>query len=710
MNGLKHSMPWHIVIAVFIAVFIAASWSQYAIHDSYTADDETIVAMPLTCRVSPDPLNHRYGVGLVLGSADSRHVVTSNGHPGIGTMRIFRLQGDKLVEKFDAKRLTENKVICRDIGRELVTVAASPTRNDIFATSWSGEIFRVSLDDAQLTPLGHGRQVGNIAVSPDGLEFVVLGEDLRPKVCDVETGAARVILDPANNDGKGRSTGSTNFTFSTDGRYIVGYCRGNSIFVIWDAASGEKLTTVKDAHPGAMIVDAVSAGKSGKFITVAATDSGVNRGKLELGIWLFENGGLVRRIPHPDELNYSSQGIFVEEDGTFLCPYHDRIVNWDIVTGKIVRDIRLADVDHQTRPNLVTHDGKIVCGIAAGKRLVLWDATTGKMLTTPQAGHRTAIGHIASTAGGQEIVTTGYDGTICRWDVDGTEVMREAIDVDSLTTFTRSPSDRSFFVGYAGFQVRGETPPHPVLERRDEKGFFVLNRYEYPRAASVTKCAVSPDGQLVAACLSVIRRSGEVVVVWDKTSGRKLHEFSIEEDNWPSMAIGFGEDGAELQVISSEGQCLCFDMKVDGKRREFSVVAHVPDAEPKRPEDRISSATFGESRKTVVMGAGRWIGIYDTAKGKLKRRIELKEEYIASHVFGLSPNDEWLAVADTHKYEALTSDTVQLWNLATGQKVVTWKSPDERPTAIGFSHDGRSLLLGMDNGGIEIRRLPPVGQ
>lgn len=707
MSSLREFISRHILIVGLVTCF----WSQYAFQNSDAADDEANIALPLTCKVFPDQLNHRYGIGIILCSADSRNVVTNNPHPGIGLTQIFHLQGDKLVKTFDAERLAENKVIRRDIGRELVTVAASPTNNHIFAMSWSGEIFRLSLDDAELTPLGHGRQVGDIAVSPDGREFVVLGEDLRPKVCDVDSGVARLILDPPNNDGQGRSTGSTNFTYSGDGRYVVGYCRGNSILVIWDAASGEKLVTVEDAHRDATIIHVLAAGKSGNIITIARSRFRRDEPqRAEMAIWRLKDGELVRRIPYPDELNDPSLGIFVEGDGTFLCPYHDRIVKWDIDAGKIVREIRLSDVDHQTRPQRITPDGKIVCGIAAGKRLVRWDATTGKMLTTPQTGHRTAITHIASTADGHEMVTTGYDGTICRWNVAGTELLREVIDADSLTAFIPSPSDRSFFVGYAAIQGPGETPPHPVLERCDEKGFVVLNRYEYPRDATATKCAISPDGQLVAACLRVIRRSGEVVVVWDKVSGRKLHEFSIEEDNWPSMAMGFCEDGAELQVISSEGQSLCFDMKADGKRRDFSVVAHVPDGEPKSPQDRISSATFGVSRKTVVMGAGRWIGIYETANGKLKRRIELKEEYSAPHLFGLSPNDEWLAIADTHKYEAFTSDTVQLWNLATGKKVVTWKSPDERPMAIGFSSDGRSLLLGMDNGGIGIRLLPRMGQ
>lgn len=696
-------------------MLITCLWSFGVTSELHSADDENRNVPLVTGKIAADPLNHRYPFGLVLSASDSRHFVTNSPEPLIGEWRILHWNGDKLLDKFDADNLAEKRLIRRPIGKELILLAASPTKNDVFAMSWSGEIFRVSLDDARLTRLGGGGRVGEVTVSPDGREFVVTGRDGRPKVCDVETGAARVVCDEPNNDGQGGSNASSNFTFSSDGRFLVGYCRGNSILVVWDAAGGKKLVKVEEAHRAATIVHVVSAGKSGNIITVARSRRGEPY-RAEMAIWRLRDGELIRRISHPDELNDPGAGVFVVEDGTFLCPYHDRIVKWDIDAGKIVGTTRLAEVDYQTRPEFITRDGQLVCGIAAGKRLVLWDATTGKMLTTPQTGHRTSIAHIASTANNQEMVTAGFDGTLCRWNVAGTELTREVIDAIRLTAFAPSPNDHSFLVGHAALQVPRATSPQAVLERRDERSLAILNRYEYAREANATKCAVSPDGQFVAACLKVIPRVGEAVVVWDKASGRNLYEFPFHEADWSSIAMDFSADGSELQVVSSRGQCLCFELKGDAKRRDFSVLAHITDVEAKRREQgqrlhvRYWSAVFGKSRKTIVMGVGRWIGVYDTASGQLKRQIEMQAQHHGSHIIGLSPNEEWLAIADVYLQELLQSDTVQLWNLANAKRVTTWKSPGERPTAIGFSNDGRSILLGMDRGSIEIRALPRADQ
>jgi len=49
-----------------------------------------------------------------------------------------------------------------------------------------------------------------------------------------------------------------------------------------------------------------------------------------------------------------------------------------------------------------------------------------------------------------------------------------------------------------------------------------------------------------------------------------------------------------------------------------------------------------------------------------------------------------------------TTDTIHIWDMATGDELFTLEPQDARATAMAFSPDGKQLLTGFDRGTIAI--------
>jgi WD40 repeat protein/serine/threonine protein kinase len=522
------------------------------------------------------------------------------------------------------------------------------------------------------------------------------------------------------------------YAFSPDGKVlaVVSSIEGlpNEGVLLWEWASRTKPAKLSRDQTSAVTV---AFSPDGKWIASGSVyGSGL--------VWDAQTGR--KTISLKGHTNVITSVVFSPDGKLLATASYDRTIRiWDAATGKEVRAL----VGHS---GLVTEvafssDGKILVSGATDQTARVWDASDGRQLRVYR-GHASALLSVALSSDGKLLATAALDGSVKLWDaardqevrsfavpgpveelplawepssdrlaVGGSELRlwdvtqwRRASDLSATGSMTGSMTWGPYYVAYSADGRRLVSLALVIPDEADRKlvtEVAIRDAGEKkPRTWTIEgrmqgKMALSPDGRHLA----LHARRLTAIEVWDLDAGRRISTLEKNKRAYGLAALVFTRDGKYLAVaeVSIEGGNPAVQLilkEVTGGR----TVATSPVL-----ADEVRHLAFTPDGQQVLAVGRNRAYLWDIASGKQVHGFPLNTEVLTT---SFSPDGKRLATSGLE-------GQVALWDVATGQQLLTLPGFRGALSALAFSPDGTRLAGSSqegDRGMVKVWDARPLGQ
>jgi WD40 repeat protein/tetratricopeptide (TPR) repeat protein/predicted Ser/Thr protein kinase len=497
-------------------------------------------------------------------------------------------------------------------------------------------------------------------------------------------------------------------TFSPDGTRLAAV-QGSDV-TVWDAAAGKEMTTIKPPPLTSRYISAVAFSPDGKRLAegsfnIQVWDLGANRGAPVLT--------LEGDASSPTLLAFSPDGNYLAGAGG----WQRQLTVWDARTGK---KIYSRDVQSFVNRLAYSPDGKRLALGSLDKTIKVWEAVSGTLLRTFR-GHEYGVESLAFSADGRTLTSADYDGTVKTWDIahdqEGTVLqggaggfLNSAFSPDGrlLAASASFPQEvrvwdtatgkvRLTLKGPPGtFSQLAFSPHGKRLAAAWDKGLICWDTRSGKELARLTghpglaRCvAFSPDGARAATGGGEWNKSGEVVV-WDLQ--KKEERCRVTGFAGPVQHVAFRPDGKRLFVTGfpQTGKGLAVVECDAGTGRKITPFACAQD----------------EGGITAVSADGKYIALARGTAGSKSYGVVVREAGTFRVRYRLPGHTSFLSSlafsGDGKRLVSASSNELILWDMATGQEVMTSREPRGMFGSVALSRDGRRLAMPHFSGGFTI--------
>jgi WD40 repeat protein/uncharacterized caspase-like protein len=324
-----------------------------------------------------------------------------------------------------------------------------------------------------------------------------------------------------------------------------------------------------------------------------------------------------------------------------------------------------------------------------------------------QTGHVSSEVYAVAFSPNGRILASGADN-VKLWDVEsGLELRSLKGHVGYVASVAFSPDGNILANGGADNSLE-------LWDVASGKELFSLTSIE--NFHTVSSVCFSPDGKTLA--------SGNwdgTVKLWDVSSGKQLASFTADADK--VRAVSFSPDGKFLASAGDDRTIKLWE--VNGAHLIASLKGHGAG---------ITSLAFSRDSKILASaGEDKVIKLWDPARGTELRELvghsapvrslsfsrdnatlasagddktvkqwvvasgELKSSFVAAdeaEAVAFSPNRHWLANG--------AGAMIQLWDATTGRELGTFKGHVQFGYCAAFSEDGKTLLVGTQDGKLQV--------
>jgi WD40 repeat protein len=531
-----------------------------------------------------------------------------------------------------------------------------------------------------------GHYISSIAYSPDG-KMIASGGEKNVKLWDARTGRLLATLE-------GHWDGVRTVAFSPDGKTIAS--GSQATIRLWEATTGS-LRAEWQTLPGNL--SSLAFSPDGR--TLAVGNGNFDKGN-PVELWDVASGRQRAKLLGHASNVYSA--AYSPDGRVIVSGSDDKTVKlWDAVSGRL-----LSTIGHSGRVYAVAFspDGKTFASGGEDKIVRLWEASSGRLLLSLRA-HSDSIYSLAFNRNGKFLGSGGADRTIRLWEPDSGRLL-ETLVPRAGRPLAFSPDGRMLASGATDGTVF-------QWELRTKKLLTVPNG-EYDRVANLT---FSPDGKTVAWVRegSVEERWRSRVTLW--RVGHGLPPVSLASSSQNILAIAFSPDGKTLAAAATDKSLEFWDTEA-GKLRNrithsvhFTSIFYMPDGKYLMTRDDRGMAQLwdAESMKQVATltyapPPGSWRVHLDyyvkegTARVKVGDRLVKLQNALPRPPpppTNFDP-DDFTRVASSPAADrvaaAVGSKVIRLWDATSGRSLAELDSHSALVTILAFSPDGKTLASG----------------
>ena len=528
------------------------------------------------------------------------------------------------------------------------------------------------------------------ALSPSGKQLAVGFLDKAVGLWDLETGDLTTLGE--------HTGGSVNLVgFSPDGGFLVSVVRHipktksnsePSEIKVWDIKARKAVLSLNLPF---LMTAAVSP--DGKLL--ATQDFS------DLAAVKLRDVATKRELPSLEAGSGSPISIAFAPDGKRLVGCGaEGMKTWNLATRKI--DQTYKDVDTLLG---ISPDGRRLASSTHGGAIDLWDSATGERVATMK-GHAGPVSSLAFSRDGNHVASAGADGTLKVWNTTG-DMSAVLLTVPGTGTRPRaarlwlSEDPQTFLSGFTTTTIR-------FWNSATGKPSGV----PFESKALVTRYSSAADGKIA------LGDADGRVTIWDAAAGKAVRTFQGPTKDMNDVALS--RDGQWL-AIAGQGKAQVWEVQkglavctIDDTPKDSSNLQLGPDGkqlvvvtfrgEAKSwsvPEGRVLWTTrfsdFGlssvcwspDGKRLAVAGTplrffNGDVRILDAESGhEVVTPLTGHSRFVVSTAF--SPDGTRLATGSYDK-------TVKIWDVASGQEVLTLKGHTAEVVSVGFSLDGRRLI------------------
>ena len=400
---------------------------------------------------------------LMLGIGNQQHLTR------VQKSYSFNATSEMKIELIDAPIML-NLASKPNARTQLGTPNASPNSNKVLKSekpedSSQKETSTVKATSAQdlshiTIEVANKRGVYSVAFSPDG-STLASDRDNTVQLWDAATGQEIETKKLFWVDIGGHVTADINsIAFSPDGRMIAGGIHERGSICFWDAATGEKIRSIREDAANALHwINTVAFSVDSKMFA-----SGSEDGSLYLRD--VEKGGRLRTLTKNTENIFS---VAFSSDGETLASGNsgNTIRLWDINTGEKLET--LWGHTDWVFSVAFSPDGQTLASGSRDKTVRLWDMTTRQQLST-FTGHTSVVWSVAFSPDGRTLASGSEDKTIRLWNAITSEQLAILTGHTApVRSVTFSPNGVTLASGSKDSTVRLWDLTSPMLLRKDEE-------------------------------------------------------------------------------------------------------------------------------------------------------------------------------------------------------------------------------------------------
>ncbi|RCJ36801.1 hypothetical protein A6769_14970 [Nostoc punctiforme NIES-2108] len=301
-----------------------------------------------------------------------------------------------------------------------------------------------------------------------------------------------------------------------------------------------------------------------------------------------------------------------------------------------------------------SHDGKTIASASADNTVKLWDAATGKPISTLN-GHSDGVINVAFSPNGKTIASASADNTVKLWDAaTGKPISTLNRHSSAVYSVAFSPDGKTIASASGDKSVK-------LWDAATGKPISTFNGH----SSTVYSVAFSPDGKTIASA-----SYDKSVKLWDAATGKPIS--TLNGHNSAVISVAFSHDGKTIASASGDKSVKIWDAAT-GK----------PISTLNGHSSAVISVAFSPDDQTIASAsADNTVKLWDAATGKEITTFNGHSSAVDSVAF--SPDGKTIASASA-------DNTVKLWDATTGKEITTFNGHSSVVISVAFSPDGKTI-------------------